>query len=139
MPLVSYGHAGPPLLMFPTAAAVAPYLKSGKIKALGVTSLQPSAVLPDLPTIAASGLPGYESVSRFALFAPAKTPAAHILRLNQSIVKVLEAADAKQKFHNMGIETVASSPEVLAATIKREMATLGKVIKDAGIRADAAR
>jgi tripartite-type tricarboxylate transporter receptor subunit TctC len=131
--------AGQVQIVFPTAGAIAPYLKTGRVKALAVTTMQPSPVLPELPTVAASGLPGYESVSRFALFAPAKTPAARVQRLNQLAVQVLHDADVKQKFLNVGNEIVASAPEALAATIKREMATLGKVIKDAGIRADAGR
>jgi tripartite-type tricarboxylate transporter receptor subunit TctC len=131
--------AGEVQIVFPTAGAVAPFLKAGKVKALAVTSAQPSPVLPDLPTIAASGLPGYESESRFALFAPAKTPAARVRLLNQAIVKALHDKDVRQRFHNVGIGIVASSPEALAATIKHEMATLGKVIRSAGIRVDAPR
>jgi tripartite-type tricarboxylate transporter receptor subunit TctC len=131
--------AGQVQIVFPTAGAAAPYLRTGKVKALAVTSMHRSPVLPDLPTIDASGLPGYESVSRFALFAPARTPRDRIRRLNESIVSVLQESDVKQRFHNTGIETVASSPEELAATMKREMATLGAVIRNAGIRADAPR
>ena len=68
------------------------------------------------------------------IFAPAKTPAAIINRLNQEIVRVLNRAEVKEKFFNAGVEVVGSSPEQLAATIKSEMARMGKVIKDAGIR-----
>lgn len=115
-----------------------PHLKSGRLKALGITSAKPSALFPDLPSIAATGLPGYESVSRFAIFAPARTPAAVINLLNREIVKAVQNADVKQKFNNVGIETVGSSPEQLAATIRSEMATPGKVVKNAGTWADAA-
>ncbi len=128
--------AGQLQLMFPTAGAVAPHFKSGRLKPLGITSAKPSALFPDLPPIAATGLPGYESLSRFAIFAPAKTSPAIIKLLNQEIVRVLQNAEVKQKFNNVGIETVGSSPEQLSATIKSEMDTLGRVIRKAGIRAE---
>jgi tripartite-type tricarboxylate transporter receptor subunit TctC len=92
-------------------------------------------MFPGLPTVAAS-LPGYEAVSLYGLFAPAKTPAALINRLNQEIVRVLNSTEVNGKFLNVGIEPVGSSPEELAARIKSDMAILGKLIKDAGIRGD---
>ena len=104
--------------------------------ALAVTSTQPSMLLPGLPTVAADGLPGYELVSIQGIFAPAKTPAAVIRRLNQEIVPFLQRADTKETFFNAGVESLGSTPEALAATVKSEMARLGKVIKDAGIRAE---
>jgi tripartite-type tricarboxylate transporter receptor subunit TctC len=121
-------------LMFSAASAASPYVKSGRLKALAVTSAQPSALLPDLPTVAASGLPGYESTLPFAMFAPAKTPAPIIALLNKEIVRVLNEPAIKERFFSSGTEVVASSPEQLAATRKSEMARWGKVIKDAGIR-----
>jgi tripartite-type tricarboxylate transporter receptor subunit TctC len=130
--------AGQLQMMFPTAGAVAPHLKTGRVKALAVTSAKPSALLPDLPPIAAS-LPGYESVSQFAIFGPAKMPASHVKLLNQHIVKIVNSAEVKQKFQNVGIEPVGSSPQGLTTTIESEMATLGKVIRSAGIRVDATR
>ena len=128
--------AGEAQMIITSPNTVAPHVKAGKLRALGVTSAKPSALVPNLPTIAASGLPGYEFVSIDAVFAPAKTPASTIKRLNQEIVRVLNRADIKEKFLNAGIETVGSSPEELGVSIKAEMARLGKVIKDAGIRAD---
>ncbi len=123
-------------LMFPTAGTVAPHLKSSRLRALAITSAQRSALFPDLPTIAATGLPGYESVAHFALLAPAKTPVAIINRLNQEMVRVLAQADVKVEFNNVGIEPVGGTPAQLAATIKSEMERLGKTIKAAGIRAE---
>ena len=121
-------------LMFPVAAAALPHVKSGRLRALAVTSAQPTELAPGLPTVAASGLPGYESVSIQGLFAPAGTPATLINRLNQEIVRALNGENLKDKFFSAGIETIGSSPQVFAATVKSEMARLGKVIKDAGIR-----
>ena len=123
-------------LSFPTAAAVASHVKSGRLRALAVTSAEPSALVPGLPTVAASGLPGYESEVTSGVFAPAKTPEAIVKRLNQEIVRLLNQPDIKQKFFDSGVEIVGSSPEQLAAKIKSDIARLGKVIKDAGIRAE---
>ena len=123
-------------LMFPTAGTVAPHLKSSRLRALAITAAQRSSLFPDLPTIAATGLPGYESVAHFALLAPAKTPVAVINRLNQEIVRVLAQAEVKAEFNHVGIEPVGSTPAQLAATMKSEMERIGKTIKAAGIRAE---
>ena len=122
-------------LIFSTAGAVAPHIKSGKLRALAVTSAQPSSLLPGLPTVAAAGLPGYEWETISGMFAPRKTPTIIIRRLNQEIVRVLGREDIKQKFFSIGLDTPGSSPEALAATMKSDMAVLGKVIRNAGIRA----
>jgi tripartite-type tricarboxylate transporter receptor subunit TctC len=87
---------------------VTPHLKSGRLKALAVTTAQPSALFPGLPTITASGLPGYESVSLVGIFAPTETPAAIVDLLNRNIVRVLDQADVREKFFNAGIDTVGS-------------------------------
>lgn len=97
---------------------------------------QPSALAPGLPTVAASGLPSYESTSIAGVFAPANTPAAIINRLNQEMVQVLNRGDVKERLFNTGVGVVAGSPEQLADTVRSEMAKWGKVIKDAGIKAD---
>lgn len=111
-----------------------PHVKSGRLKALAVTSAQSSPLLPELPAVADSGLPGYESVAIIAVFAPAKTPEAIVKRLNQESVRFLNTPEAKERFLKAGAEAVGSSPAELAATLKSEMARLGKVIRDAGIR-----
>ena len=123
-------------LSFPSAGAATPHLKSGRLRALAVTSAQPSALTPGLPTVAASGLPGYESVSTTGIFAPAKTPGAIINRLNQEIVRVLNQVETKERLLSNGAEAVPSSPEQLTAYIRSEIATTGKMIKTVGIRAD---
>jgi len=118
------------------AGLVAPHVKSGKFRALAVTSAEPSALTPGLPTVAASGLPGYEAISMTGMWAPAKTPGAIINRLNQEIVRMLSLPDVKERFLNAGVETVGSSPEQFAVTMKSDIAKWGKVIKDAGIKVD---
>jgi tripartite-type tricarboxylate transporter receptor subunit TctC len=122
-------------LMFATPASAAPHVKSGKLRALGVTSAEPSALLPGVPTIASS-LPGYEIIGLDAVYAPAKTPATAITLLNREIVRYLKTNEAREKFLAIGSEAVGSSPEQLAAAVKADIARLGKVIKDAGITAD---
>ena len=121
-------------LMFGAAAAVTQHIKSGRLRAVAVTSAQPSALAPGLPTVAAAGVPGYASVAIFGVLAPAKTPAAIIKRLHQDITRVLNTAEVRTRFFNSGSEVVASTPDEFAAAIKSEMAGLGKLITDAGIR-----
>jgi tripartite-type tricarboxylate transporter receptor subunit TctC len=123
-------------IMFPTTAAGLPHIKSGRLKALGVTSLRPSALAPGLPAVAESGVPGYESVVMYAVFAPARTPAPIIKRLNAELVQFLRSAAATERFFNAGIEVVGSTPGELATAMKSEMTRMGKLIKDAGIRAN---
>ena len=122
-------------LLFTDANPVQPHLKTGRLRALAITAAQPSVLFPGLPTIAAA-LPGYEAISLTGVFAPAKTPAAIINRLNQEIVRVLRTAEAKEQFFKTGSDVVGSSPEELAGWIKADMARWDKVIKDAGIRTD---
>ena len=112
------------------------HIKSGKLRALAVTTAQPSALVPGVPTVAASGLPGYESAGMYGFFAPARTPAAIISRLNREAVSVLSREDIKEKFFAASIEAVGSTPQTLTDIIKAEMSRLGKVIKEAGIRAE---
>ena len=121
-------------LMFANPTAAAAHVKSGRLTALAVTSARPSALLPGLPTVAASGLPGYEAVAILGVFAPARTPATLVNRLNQEIVRVLKQADVSETFLRIGVEPVGSSPKEFAAAMKSEMTRLGKVIRDAGIR-----
>jgi len=123
-------------IMFPSAAAVTPHIKSGRLRALAVTSARPTALAPGLPTMAVSGLAGYESLGMFGVFAPAGTPAPIVNRLNQEMVRVLNKPDIKQKFFDSGTETVGNTPEEFSAIVKSDMAKMGKLIKDAGIRAD---
>jgi tripartite-type tricarboxylate transporter receptor subunit TctC len=128
--------AGQVHLRFGSGSSVEPHVKSGKLRALAVATLQPSALYPALPTAHASGLPGYEAVSVTAVFAPARTPAAVINRLNQEMVRHLTRNDIREKFLATGAEVVASSPEQLGALVQSDMAKFGKVIKDAGIKGD---
>lgn len=121
--------------MFASPGGVAPHVKSGRLRALAVCSAQPSALAPGLPTIAASGLPGYVSEALHALFAPARTPPAIVARLNHEVVRYLQSADAKEILLKAGTEAAPGSPDELTATMKSEIANVGKVLKAAGIGA----
>ena len=123
-------------VMFPTAGSVAPHVRSGRLRALAVTGSQPSALAPDLPTVAASGLPGYEAVSILAMFAPANTRAVIVARLHTEIATLLNRTQVKERFFGAGVESVGGSPEQLAATMHSEVVRMGKVIRQAGIRSD---
>jgi tripartite-type tricarboxylate transporter receptor subunit TctC len=123
-------------LSFPNAASAAPFIKTGRIIGLAVTTSQPSALAPGLPTVAASGLPGYESKAIVGIFAPAKTPTPIIDQLYQEIARALNNPDIKQRVFDSGSEAIAGSPSELAAAMKSEMAITGKLIKDLGIRAE---
>jgi len=126
--------AGQVQLMFPSAGSATQHIKAGRLRALAVTTAQPSALVPGLPTVAASGLPGYESTSPFGVFAPLKMPAAIIARLNRDIARGLNDSEIKPRFTGAGVETVGSTPAELGAMVKSEMAKWGKLIREAGIR-----
>jgi tripartite-type tricarboxylate transporter receptor subunit TctC len=142
---VPYKGAGPAVngllggevqFMLATTGSIAAHIASGKVRALGVSSAKPSALAPGIPPIAASGVPDYEAATIFGVLAPAKTPTAVINRLNQEMIRVLNRPDVKEKFLSMGVEVVASSPQEFAAAIKAEVARMGKVIKEAGLRVE---
>ena len=120
-------------LMFPTAGSVTPYIKSGKLRALAVTSLQPTALAPGLPLLSES-LPGYESVSLNGMLAPARTPEIIIRQINAEVAKVMTRADIKEKLVAAGTDAMSTSPEEFSAIIQADMAKWGKVIREAGIR-----
>ena len=140
---IGYKGAGPGLndviagqiqVMFPTAGAAMPHVKNGRVRALAVTSPGRSPVAPQLPTVAESGLPGYESLAIYGIFVPARTPRAIVERLNREIVGLLAAPEMKSRLLAMGMETVGGTPESLAARVRSEMQRMGKVIKAAGIK-----
>jgi tripartite-type tricarboxylate transporter receptor subunit TctC len=139
---IPYKGAGPAMtalmsgevqVMFPSAGAAAPHVQSRRLRALAVGSAQPSVLAPGLPTVAASGVRGYDSDSLSAVFAPAGTPPAIVARLNQEIGRYVQSPEGKSAFLKGGIEAAWSTPDELLAKIKAEMATYGKVLKAAGV------
>ena len=121
-------------MSFGSAGSAMPHIKSGRVRALGVTSANPTALAPGLPTVASAGLPGYEAVVINGFHVPAKTPRAIVSRLNQAIVRILNEADVKERFFQSGSDVLGTTPEASMARIKSEISRMGKVIKDAGIR-----
>jgi tripartite-type tricarboxylate transporter receptor subunit TctC len=111
-------------------------IAAGKLRALGVTMLKRSAALPGVPTIAESGLPGYEFAAWHILLAPKGTPAAAIALLNDNIKRILLAPAAVKQYADRGLDVVASSPEEASTHLRNEMAKWSKVIKERGMRAD---
>ncbi len=120
--------------LFAPVGAVSALIKAGRIKAIAVSSAQPSLLMPGTPTVAATGLPGYESNAVIAMFAPAKTPEAIIKRINQEVTQVLNKPDVKEKLLNSGVEAAPSTPEAMVAALRSEMSRYGKVIKEGGIK-----
>ncbi len=113
-----------------------PMLKEGKVRALAITTAQRSSQVPDLPTVAESGYPGFESVAVYGFFAPAGTPAAIIKKLNADINAVLLDPELKDKLLKVGIEVQGSTPEALAAFVDKEIAKWAGVIKAGNIKSE---
>jgi len=121
---------------FAAPASVVGHLRSGRARALATTGSKRAQLLPDVPTIAESGYPGYEAMNWYAYVAPAKTPKDIVERLNREIVKALVAPDVVALLHKQGMEPSTSSPEELRRYIAREYETWGRVVKQAGIKAE---
>jgi tripartite-type tricarboxylate transporter receptor subunit TctC len=120
--------------MFSNLASSFNYVKSGRLRALGVTTLERSPVYPDIPTIAESGVPGYEFVSWFGVVAPARTPKEITAKLSNEIVKILNRPDTVDQLRKIGMEPIGDGPEKFAALISAEMKKWEKVIREADIR-----
>ena len=122
--------------MFDTIPNSMPRINAGKLRALGVTAAQRSAVAPDLPTIAAAGVPGYEATTWFGLLAPAATPRDVVERLSAAVRKVVRSEDLKQRMLTQGIEPVGNTPEQFAQLIKAELPKWAKVVHASGAKVD---
>lgn len=123
-------------IMFDNMPSAIQHVRSGKLRAIAVTTSKRSPELPDVPTIAEAGVPGYEATSWFGLFAPAATPPAVISRLNAAIVKVLANPDVKKQINDQGAEVYSETPQQFAAFIQKETVKWSKVVKDSGASMD---
>jgi tripartite-type tricarboxylate transporter receptor subunit TctC len=123
-------------MVFATAETAVPQIKTGKIRALGVTMAKRTALLPDLPTIAEAGVPGYEANNWYGLLLPAKTPRAILERLSRESVKVLNTPAIKEQLFRQGLDASPSTPQEFSAYIKSEMAKWAKVVKSSGAKAE---
>ena len=113
-----------------------PHVNSGRLKAIAVTSATRARALPNVPTVAEAGVPGYEATSWNGIFAPAKTPRPIINKIHAAVVQVLNTPDVREKLIAVGSEPVGSTPEEFLAYVKRELARWGKVIRDNNIRGE---
>ncbi|MGZ5223876.1 MAG: tripartite tricarboxylate transporter substrate-binding protein, partial [Burkholderiales bacterium] len=123
-------------LVFATAASAMPHIQSGKIRALAVTTSKRSQLVPDLPTVAEAGVPGFEANNWYGLVVPAKTPRPIIDRLHKEFVAVLSMPDIKDVLFKQGLDASPSTPEQFGAYIKSETAKWAKVIKASGAKAE---
>ena len=117
-------------------ATALPHMKSGKLRALAVTTAQRSSAAPDVPTFAESGLPGYELSSWQAVFAPAGTPKAIVDRLYTEIARILKMPEVSKKLSDLGLDLSGMPPAELAALIKADVPRLGRVVRDSGAKAE---
>ncbi len=123
-------------LMFGTAVSFLPYVKSGKLNALAVTNPQRSPIAPNVPTVAESGLPGFEALQWFGIFTPAGTSKEIVAKLQGDIVKILRLPDVRERMSALGADVVGNTPEQFAAFQKADAAKWAKVVKASGAKID---
>ena len=127
--------AGEVPVTFGTAASVSPHTRSGRLRGLAVTGGQRSALLPELPAIAESGLPGYEMLNWLGMFAPAGTPATVITQLNSGMNRALSSPDVREQMAQQGAEVAYGTPSDLLAAVKTDLTRMGTIVKAAKIEA----
>jgi tripartite-type tricarboxylate transporter receptor subunit TctC len=135
-PAVAAAAAGQTSIAFVDITSALSLMKAGRVKAIGVLSRERSGLAPEIPTLAETGLPGYESIGWFGLLAPAGTPGSVVARLNRDTVAVLNLPEVRERMTALALEPWPGTPEEFAAYMKSENAKWGKVIREAGIRAD---
>ncbi len=135
-PAVMAVMSGETSLAIADIASIQPQLKSGRLKVIGVMSKERSTLAPHLPTLAESGIPGYESSGWFAMLAPAATSPAVVARLNTEITTVLRQPEIRERFSSAGLEPLTSTPEQLGQLIETETLKWARVIKESGAKVD---
>ena len=115
---------------------IAPHVKTGRLRALGVTGVKRSAAMPDVPSIAEAGLPGYEFITWHGMLAPANTPRTIVALLNDKLVKTMRSADVSRILEGKGFEIIASSPEEFSDHLKRELEKWNRVVRERNLRAE---
>ena len=123
-------------LMFSTVNAASGHAAQGRLRAIAVTTAQPTALMPGLPTIASAGLPGYESAAKIGLFARAGTPPSVLGLVHREVAQFLKRPDTTERLFKSGVDVVANAPEEFAALIKTDMEVKGRIIREAGLRMD---
>jgi tripartite-type tricarboxylate transporter receptor subunit TctC len=135
-PAVTAVMSGEVSLVFGNIAQSAPQVKAGRLRALGVASLKRSLVLPEVPTISESGLPGFEAGAWYGLLAPGATPRTIVERINGEVVRILRLPDVQQRLHAEAFELPADTPEQFAAVIRAELTKWAQIVKEAGVKPD---
>jgi len=135
-PAVTDLLAGQVNMMFDNIPSSLPHIKAGKLRALAVTGSKRSQLLPDLPTIAEAGVPGYDSYVWFGVVAPAGTPPEIIARLNAALVKTAATPEFRDRLTSQGYDVLSSTPEQMAVSIRGEITKWGKVVKASGAKVD---
>jgi tripartite-type tricarboxylate transporter receptor subunit TctC len=128
--------AGQVSLMFGTAVSFLPYVKAGRLNALAVTNPKRSPVVPNVPTVAESGLPGFEALQWFGVYAPAGTPREIVARLNSEIGRILRMPEIHERFAQLGADIAGGTPEQFAAFQRSEVAKWTKIVKASGAKID---
>ena len=135
-PAMIAAMGGQTQLIIGTSVGLLPHVRSGKLRAIALTSAKRTTAAPEIPTFAESGVPGYEHEPWNGMFAPAKMPRPVVAKLNAEVVRILRAPEVKKIFEHEGAEPVGNTPEEFGAVIKSEIAKWAKVIKTAGIKAE---
>jgi len=126
--------AGQLQVLFDNLPVVQPHIRTGKLRLMGVGTQQRSALIPQAPTIAESGVPGFEASTAFGVLAPANTPPAVVNRLSQEIIRILQNAEVKDRLATQGLEAVGSTPQQYEVHLRAELAKYARIVKSAGIR-----
>jgi tripartite-type tricarboxylate transporter receptor subunit TctC len=136
VPAITDLLAGQTQMVFATMPTVLPHVKAGKLKGVAVLGLNRSAAAPEVPTLAESGLGGFEVNNWIGMFGPAGMPPAVTARLNAAVLEVMRSPEVRQRMLTEGARFTATTPEQFAAFVAAETAKWGKLIRDVGIRAD---
>ena len=123
-------------VMFDAWASSGPFVKDGRTRLLAVTTAQRSKILPDVPTVAESGLPGYEAMPWLGLLAPAGTPDAVVKKFHDELMEVLKEQAVHDKFHSLGLDIIGNTPQEFADFIKKDITKWAKVIQETGAKAN---
>ncbi len=135
-PAVTDLVSGQVAMMIANMPAVMPMIKAGRLKPLAVTTLKRSSLMPDLPTMAESGVPGFEVIIWYGVLAPSGIPKPIIARLNQEIKKIVQIPDVKERLAAQGAEAISSTPEEFAKRIREDMNKWAKIVRSSGARPD---
>ncbi|MEP7183052.1 MAG: tripartite tricarboxylate transporter substrate-binding protein [Betaproteobacteria bacterium] len=128
--------SGQVAMLFDSLVSALPHVKSGKLKALAVTGAKRSPLVPELPTVAESGVPGFVSDTYFGVFVSAGTPPEVVAKLNAEVNAALKAPDFRERLAGLGADAVGGTPAEFAATVKSETAKWAKVIRESGVKAE---